>query len=373
VSEASLTIREVHSHHCVVCESDWEHEGPCGEGPFAWCPWCFPAPQAPAMPGQRTGPHKHFCPECRRTWNHPQPCAAALRVVIPDCPGCHDLTRRRHVWRWGWPFGARSENVGKATATWPGPRWKCAVCGGRGRLAPDEQLNRGLERCPACHGTGRRWRVWGRLVTLGAIAGGLLLAGVVALQPVRGPAGGDRRRPAARPPTSVSFSPDRPAPDPSPTQDPSARLVAAPQPSGPTEPVDERTPPASRREGASTGGAGAPSGHGSTPAAAGPDAPGDAADRPRTRAAVPPGSSRRDAAPREPSAQFCPRPPEPAIVLEAGSGRLLGSFVRVVREASRCLYMFRRYDGSLGTIDATRARAESSGRSFASPGYVSER
>ena len=85
-----LLLRASHAHHCAVCDGDWEHEGRCLEGFFAWCPWCFPQPGAGPAPGMRRGAHKHYCPECSRNWEHRRPCGAPLRAVLPECPACRD-------------------------------------------------------------------------------------------------------------------------------------------------------------------------------------------------------------------------------------------------------------------------------------------
>ena len=92
-----LLLRPRHAHHCVLCEGDWEHEGRCIEGFFAWCPWCFPEPRARPAPGMRSGAHKHYCPECSRNWEHSRPCSAPLRAVLPECAGCRERQPVTHV------------------------------------------------------------------------------------------------------------------------------------------------------------------------------------------------------------------------------------------------------------------------------------
>jgi hypothetical protein len=92
-----LLMRPLHSHECPGCEGEWSHEGRCGDGLVAWCPWDFASPSHGAPPGTRMGRHLHYCPDCRIEWLHLEGCAAPLRVSMPSCPGCGNASRGRFV------------------------------------------------------------------------------------------------------------------------------------------------------------------------------------------------------------------------------------------------------------------------------------
>jgi hypothetical protein len=89
-----LLIRSLHTHHCNICEGDWDHEGRCLDGPVTCCPWCFAVAGVTSAPGARRGPHFHFCPACTRNWQHDTLCCAPLRAALPDCSGCHEMVAR---------------------------------------------------------------------------------------------------------------------------------------------------------------------------------------------------------------------------------------------------------------------------------------
>jgi S1-C subfamily serine protease len=89
-----LLKRGLHTHHCNICEGDWDHEGRCLDGPVTCCPWCFAVAGVASAPGARRGPHFHFCPACTRNWQHDTLCCAPLRAALPDCSGCYEMAAR---------------------------------------------------------------------------------------------------------------------------------------------------------------------------------------------------------------------------------------------------------------------------------------
>src|SRR5262245_15204293 len=83
-----LLVRQRHTHYCNICDGDWAHEGYCLDSLAAWCPWCFPKPDAPPIPGARSGPHFHVCAECGQNWRHETGCGEGLRAALSECPWC---------------------------------------------------------------------------------------------------------------------------------------------------------------------------------------------------------------------------------------------------------------------------------------------
>jgi hypothetical protein len=89
--QQDLLVRELHPHYCNLCDGDWDHEGVCVDSLAAYCPWCFPKPNAEPVPGARRGSHFHYCSECGHNWQHQTACSAPLRAALPECTECRAI------------------------------------------------------------------------------------------------------------------------------------------------------------------------------------------------------------------------------------------------------------------------------------------
>ena len=323
-----LLLRASHAHHCAVCDGDWEHEGRCLEGFFAWCPWCFPQPGAGPAPGMRRGAHKHYCPECSRNWEHRRPCGAPLRAVLPECPVCRDRQLVTH-----------GETV--------------------------------LRKGPRARRASRSRRRSGRVLGAGIVlASGLLLA-LIVFKPlplfprhgsqVSAPTSSDDTKVVPQP--SSAFPPSEPSPgvtsragepersaskdtakNEPPAEPASSRASASARP-----PVEESPPATSPTEP-----------HATTESRTVGEPP-----RPSASRAATPGARREVTRPVQPSVpdslavDRCTMPSVPSIAVSTESGQVLGLLVGTSWMSGHCFRVVRRPDGSFWGLAADRVRIQS--------------